>query len=171
MLLKCRWLTVAWVNVACSKCRTPSEMTAWVGQTDRRTKPLQYAPYGLRHDTACRKKKTGHWPPQVGKVPPYCYFAKCWPVRFWKIHSPSCRLSRKFVTRAIILKIPPRLQCVWSPHSLVQYLAHFDSINTKYHWKKGLACLEGKGENYQVCSVQYCVQQLCTVRCTHIWTD
>ena len=32
-------------------------------------------------------------------------------------------------------------------------------------------CLEGKGENYQVCSVQYCVQQLCTVRCTHTWTD
>ena len=29
----------------------------------------------------------------------------------------------------------------------------------------------GKGENYQVCSVQYCVQQLCTVRCTHIRTD
>ena len=28
--------------------------------------------------------------------------------------------------------------------------------------------LEGKVENYQVCSVQYCVQQLCTVRCTHI---
>ena len=27
------------------------------------------------------------------------------------------------------------------------------------------------GENYQVWSVQYCVQQLCTVRCTHIWTD
>jgi len=27
---------------------------------------------------------------------------------------------------------------------------------------------KGKGENYQVCSVQYCVQQLCTVRCTHI---
>jgi len=29
-------------------------------------------------------------------------------------------------------------------------------------------CLEGKRENYQVCSVQYCVQQLCTVQCTHI---
>ena len=28
--------------------------------------------------------------------------------------------------------------------------------------------LEGKGENYQVCSVQYCAPQLCTVRCTHI---
>jgi len=28
--------------------------------------------------------------------------------------------------------------------------------------------LEGKGGNCQVCSVQYCVQQLCTVRCTHI---
>ena len=32
-------------------------------------------------------------------------------------------------------------------------------------------CLEGKRKNYQVCSVQYCVQQLCTVQCTHIWTD
>jgi len=29
-------------------------------------------------------------------------------------------------------------------------------------------CLEGKRENYQVYSVQYCVQQLCTVQCTHI---
>jgi len=28
-----------------------------------------------------------------------------------------------------------------------------------------------KKENYQVCSVQYCVQQLCTVQCTHIWPD
>ena len=28
-----------------------------------------------------------------------------------------------------------------------------------------------RGENYQVCSVQYCVQQLCTVQCTQIWTD
>ena len=29
-------------------------------------------------------------------------------------------------------------------------------------------CLEGKRENYQVCSVQHSVQQLCTVQCTHI---
>jgi len=28
-----------------------------------------------------------------------------------------------------------------------------------------------KRENYQVCSVQYYVQQLCTVQCTHTWTD
>ena len=31
-------------------------------------------------------------------------------------------------------------------------------------------CLEGKRENYQVCFLQYCVQQLYTVNCTHIWT-
>ena len=30
---------------------------------------------------------------------------------------------------------------------------------------------EGKSENCQVCSVQYCVQHLYTVQCTHIWTD
>jgi len=29
-------------------------------------------------------------------------------------------------------------------------------------------CLEGKRENYQVCSVQYCAQQLCTVPSTHL---
>jgi len=37
----------------------------------------------------------------------------------------------------------------------------------RYHQSCG-DCLEGKRENYQVCSVQYCVQQLCTVQCTHI---
>ena len=39
------------------------------------------------------------------------------------------------------------------------------------HHRSSVDCLEGKGENYQVCYVQYCVQQLCTVQCTHIWTD
>jgi len=36
------------------------------------------------------------------------------------------------------------------------------------HHQSSDDCLDGKGENYQVCSVQYCVQQLCTVRCTPI---
>ena len=31
--------------------------------------------------------------------------------------------------------------------------------------------LDGKRENYQVCSVEYCVQQLYTVNCTHLWTE
>ena len=39
----------------------------------------------------------------------------------------------------------------------------------RHHWISG-DCLEGKRKNYQVCSVQYCVQQLYTVNCTHIWT-
>jgi len=30
------------------------------------------------------------------------------------------------------------------------------------------SCLDGKRENYQVCSVQYYAQQLCTLQCTHI---
>ena len=36
------------------------------------------------------------------------------------------------------------------------------------HYRSSDDCLEGKGENYQVCSVQYYVQQLCTVQCTHM---
>jgi len=39
------------------------------------------------------------------------------------------------------------------------------------HHRSNDDCLEVKRENYQVCSVQYCVQQLCTVQCTHIGTD
>ena len=42
--------------------------------------------------------------------------------------------------------------------------------SNRHHQNNG-DCLEGKWENYQVCSVQYCVQQLCTVQCTHVWTD
>jgi len=42
--------------------------------------------------------------------------------------------------------------------------------SNRHHRNNG-DCLEGKEGNYQVCSVQYCVQQLCTVQCTHIWTD
>jgi len=29
--------------------------------------------------------------------------------------------------------------------------------------------IRARRENYQVCSVQYCVQQLCTVQCTHTY--
>ena len=36
------------------------------------------------------------------------------------------------------------------------------------HHRSSGDCLEGKRENYQVCSVQYCVQQLYTVNCTHM---
>jgi len=39
------------------------------------------------------------------------------------------------------------------------------------HQRSNGDCLEGKRENYQVCSVQYCVQQLYTVNCTHTWTE
>jgi len=39
--------------------------------------------------------------------------------------------------------------------------------SNRHHPSSG-DCLEGKGENYPVCSMQYCVQQLCTVQCTHI---
>jgi len=42
------------------------------------------------------------------------------------------------------------------------------SLPSNRHHQNNDDCLEGKRENYQVCSVQYCVQQLCTVQCTHI---
>jgi len=64
----------------------------------------------------------------------------------------------------------------WIPECVTTFRTPLPS--NRHHRRCG-DCLEGKGENYQVCSVQYyqvcsvqyCVQQLCTVRCTHIWTD
>jgi len=52
----------------------------------------------------------------------------------------------------------------------VIYEPHLDvgPLPSNRHHRSCADRLEGKGENYQVCSVQYCVQQLCTVRCTHI---
>jgi len=39
--------------------------------------------------------------------------------------------------------------------------------SNRHHRSNG-DCLEGKRENYQICSVQYCVQQLYTVNCIHM---
>ena len=39
--------------------------------------------------------------------------------------------------------------------------------SNRHHRSNG-DCLEGKRENYQVCSVQYCAQQLGTMQCTHM---
>jgi len=58
-----------------------------------------------------------------------------------------------------------------SPCSVFVFLVMASPLLSNRHHPSSDDCLEGKGENYQVCSVQYCVQQLCTVRCTYIWTD
>jgi len=50
------------------------------------------------------------------------------------------------------------------------WLVHAPLPSNRHHWSHG-DCLEGKKENYQVRSVQYCVQRLCTVQRAHIWTD
>ena len=47
----------------------------------------------------------------------------------------------------------------------VRELSPFPS--NRHHRSNG-DCLEGQRENCQVCSVQYCVQQLYTVNCTHM---
>jgi len=46
------------------------------------------------------------------------------------------------------------------------HLAACPLPSSRHHRSNG-DCVDGKRENYQVC----CVQQLCTVQCTHIWTD
>jgi len=63
-------------------------------------------------------------------------------------------------------RILPRAKFTLHPSLAFLYIGH--PLPSNRHHPSSGDCLEGKGENYQVCSVQYCVQQLCTVRCTHI---
>jgi len=78
------------------------------------------------------------------------------------------------------LNVPPRPTQPGHPsvgsrseyrHSFWPLLRKSPPLPSIRHHRRCGDCLGGKGGNYQVCSVQYCVQQLCTVRCTHIWTD
>jgi len=55
----------------------------------------------------------------------------------------------------------------WQWHQLDHMQIICTSLQRDIHRSNG-DCLVGKRENYLVCSVQYCAQQLCTVQCTHI---
>jgi len=59
---------------------------------------------------------------------------------------------------------------IWTSHVTRDAFGPSSLPSNRHHRSNG-DCLEGKEENYQVCSVQYCVQQLCTVQCTRISTD
>ena len=64
----------------------------------------------------------------------------------------------------------------WAERRYLMYrIFHVSSLirplPSNRHLRSSGDCLEGKRENYQVCSVQYGVQQLYTVNCTHIWTE
>ena len=52
--------------------------------------------------------------------------------------------------------------------SILSLSLYYPPPPSNRHHRSNGDCLEGKRENYQVCSVQYCAQQLCTVQCTHI---
>jgi len=59
----------------------------------------------------------------------------------------------------------------WSLASVVGSGTDVAHLPSSRHYRSNDDCLEGEMEDYQVSSVQNCVQQLCIVQCTHIWTD
>ena len=75
-------------------------------------------------------------------------------------------------SNALPVTLPRHLNTItqrdWDVFSEVH--RQFALPSNRHHWSNG-DCLEGKRENYQVCSVQYDVQQLCTEQCTHMSTD
>ena len=61
--------------------------------------------------------------------------------------------------------------CTWGILSIFVSMFPPPFPSNRHHRSNG-DCLEGKRENYQVCSVQYCVQQLYSELHTHIlWTE
>jgi len=96
----------------------------------------------------------------------------------------NCTFSnRDFLQRFIDMKSQEKLYNCNTRRHPVKYIClpgcHIQTLkrtlvcnlkDIRHHRSNG-DCLQGKRGNYQVCSVQYCVQQLCRVQCTHIWTD
>ena len=91
--------------------------------------------------------------------------AGCKMLRHYSVHSSwGRRLS--WPKQTVLQLIRDSLELTrWELDHCAHWLFHLPS--NRHHRSNG----DCKGENYQVCSVQYCVQQLCTVQCTHIWTD
>ena len=96
------------------------------------------------------------------------------------LHRPRCNLGEwqgcpLVVHSQVDLQLVHGFRCYGNIHvGQLIHLIHCKCIqrrpplpSNRHHLRCGDR-LEGKGENYQVCSVQYCLQQLCTVRCTHI---
>jgi len=71
---------------------------------------------------------------------------------------------------ALISTVRPRWHCS-SFLSAAVVRRRVLPLPSNRHHRSNDDCLESKREYYQVCSVQYCAQQLCTVQCRHIWTD
>jgi len=64
-------------------------------------------------------------------------------------------------THSTLPHVPNQHQVRWR-------LSVWPPFPSNRHHRSNGDCLEGNRENYQVCSVQYCVHQLCTVQCTHM---
>ena len=84
-------------------------------------------------------------------------------------YDSSTLLTSGYDSSCLCVAVKPACCCQWA---IVKYLFiyAFPFPSNRRHRSSG-DCLEGKRENYQVCSVQYCVQHLCTVQCTQTWTD
>ena len=85
-------------------------------------------------------------------------------------------LTLKFLVHNVNLFIT---HLEWTCHVFVLFIVLFcctvtwthsqsPRLPSNRHRQSNDDCLEGNRENYQVCSVQFCVQQLCTVQCTHM---
>jgi len=99
-----------------------------------------------------------------------------------------CRTGRIQLVQQFSLIIPMSMSVVlplWHSHckSSPVHLMNSDSspgawqpshqanrLPSNRRYQSNGDCLEGKRENNQACSVQYCVQQLCTVQHTHMNT-
>jgi len=74
--------------------------------------------------------------------------------------NPSCYCRPVLDTMAVGL-----LLLIYYNRGMHHFSGHFSSLPSNKHHRSNDDCLEGKRENYQVCCVQYSVQQLCTVQC------
>ena len=90
------------------------------------------------------------------------YIAICWVCPFVRLSDRLCVCQLQWWS------VSKRgLPDLWAVVLSIEYCR----LPSSRHHRSNGDCVEGNREIYQVCSVQCCVQQLCTVQWTHIWTD
>jgi len=91
-----------------------------------------------------------------------------WMEELNKVDSDINKVGRKYLRNSVGWK---NLWALGGMKRACCRVLHLYPLPSSRHHRSSDDCPAGKRENYQVCSVQYCAQQLCTVQCTHIWTD
>jgi len=146
------WLPAGWLPVHWDQLRAQHLISS-----TGKPLPLPFFTLKVRYDLICVESIVKSQPTNQ----PLGLLVDCWCPTVIIQNSLTRSLNRPVSQKKT--QIFPTVNCL--PQDCLH--GHPFPLPSNTHHRSNGDCLEGKRENYQV----YCMQQLCTVQCIHIWTD